>query len=212
MVTIVTVAAETGKRHSLISQLFDGLKQLSNEVNDIRLERLARECKSVSHFLAAAQIHIRVLLQGTIDAQNRMHHHTMQSSPNDQVLYHTQSKGDRQTLLLIESVSEGRHDPKHSSRIRICKKLGTPCEAVLVVQKTGIHAFNCKDVDTMPGNAGKPKRLKTTRITNEKCDEVFKQAEQGVPLQAEQADWLEDTDEEIDEQELEAHYSYMAKI
>ncbi|GKA49939.1 hypothetical protein Tco_0743012, partial [Tanacetum coccineum] len=30
--------------------------------------------------------------------------------------------------------------------------------------------------------------------------------------QAEQADWLEDTDEEIDEQELEAHYSYMAKI
>ncbi|GJZ00980.1 hypothetical protein Tco_0518941, partial [Tanacetum coccineum] len=34
----------------------------------------------------------------------------------------------------------------------------------------------------------------------------------GVPLQAEQADWLEDTDEEIDEQELEAHYSYMAKI
>nr|GEW93585.1 Gag-Pol polyprotein [Tanacetum cinerariifolium] len=28
----------------------------------------------------------------------------------------------------------------------------------------------------------------------------------------EQADWLEDTDDEIDEQELEAHYSYMAKI
>ncbi|GJS36471.1 integrase, catalytic region, zinc finger, CCHC-type containing protein [Tanacetum coccineum] len=38
------------------------------------------------------------------------------------------------------------------------------------------------------------------------------QAEKGVPLQAKQADWLEDTDEEIDEQELEAHYSYMAKI
>ncbi|GJT70524.1 hypothetical protein Tco_1029810 [Tanacetum coccineum] len=34
----------------------------------------------------------------------------------------------------------------------------------------------------------------------------------GVPLQVEQADWLEDTDEEIDEQELEAHYSFMAKI
>nr|GEW06689.1 reverse transcriptase [Tanacetum cinerariifolium] len=34
----------------------------------------------------------------------------------------------------------------------------------------------------------------------------------GVLLQAEQYDWLEDTDEEVDEQELEAHYSYMAKI
>ncbi|GJY32654.1 hypothetical protein Tco_0417123 [Tanacetum coccineum] len=36
--------------------------------------------------------------------------------------------------------------------------------------------------------------------------------EKGVPLQAEQADWLEDTDEEVNEQELEAHYMYMAKI
>nr|GEV46039.1 ribonuclease H-like domain-containing protein [Tanacetum cinerariifolium] len=41
---------------------------------------------------------------------------------------------------------------------------------------------------------------------------LCKQAEQGVPLQAEQYDWLADTDEEVDEQELEAHYSYMAKI
>nr|GEV70914.1 Gag-Pol polyprotein [Tanacetum cinerariifolium] len=41
---------------------------------------------------------------------------------------------------------------------------------------------------------------------------LCKQAEQGVLLQAEQFDWLPDMDEEIDEQELEAHYSYMAKI
>ncbi|GKG29354.1 hypothetical protein Tco_0416719, partial [Tanacetum coccineum] len=41
---------------------------------------------------------------------------------------------------------------------------------------------------------------------------LCKQAEKGVQLQAEQSDWLADTDEEIDEQELEAHYSYMEKI
>nr|GFA10730.1 hypothetical protein [Tanacetum cinerariifolium] len=41
---------------------------------------------------------------------------------------------------------------------------------------------------------------------------LCKQAEQGVPLQAEQYDWLANTNEEIDEKELEAHYSYMAKI
>nr|GEV62290.1 retrovirus-related Pol polyprotein from transposon TNT 1-94 [Tanacetum cinerariifolium] len=41
---------------------------------------------------------------------------------------------------------------------------------------------------------------------------LCKQAEKGVPLQAEKSDWLADTDEEIDEQQLEAHYSYMAKI
>nr|GEW51663.1 hypothetical protein [Tanacetum cinerariifolium] len=41
---------------------------------------------------------------------------------------------------------------------------------------------------------------------------LCKQAEQGVPLQTEQYDWLADTDEEVDEQEMEADYSYMAKI
>ncbi|GJW49154.1 hypothetical protein Tco_0090505, partial [Tanacetum coccineum] len=34
----------------------------------------------------------------------------------------------------------------------------------------------------------------------------------GVTLLAEQADWLDDTDEEVDKQELEAHYDFMANI
>nr|GEV47073.1 hypothetical protein [Tanacetum cinerariifolium] len=41
---------------------------------------------------------------------------------------------------------------------------------------------------------------------------LCKQAEEGVPLQEEHVDWLADMDDEIDEQELEAHYSFMAKI
>nr|GEU89432.1 hypothetical protein [Tanacetum cinerariifolium] len=35
---------------------------------------------------------------------------------------------------------------------------------------------------------------------------------QGTRMIIRLADWLEDTDEEIDKQELEAHYSYMEKI
>nr|GEV04954.1 opie2 pol protein [Tanacetum cinerariifolium] len=54
------------------------------------------------------------------------------------------------------------------------------------------------------------KRLKTLRIIRKML--LCKQAKKGVPLQDEQYDWLEDTDEEIEEQELEAHYSYMEKI
>nr|GEV05444.1 hypothetical protein [Tanacetum cinerariifolium] len=57
----------------------------------------------------------------------------------------------------------------------------------------------------------KPKRVKDSTYHKEKML-LCKQAEKGVPLQAEQYDWLADTDEEIDEQELEAHYSYMKKI
>ncbi|GJZ98627.1 retrovirus-related pol polyprotein from transposon TNT 1-94 [Tanacetum coccineum] len=80
-----------------------------------------------------------------------------------------------------------------------------------VVQQTGIQCFNCKGYGHYAKECRKPKRVKDYAYHKEKMM-MCKQAEQGVPLQAEQADWLEDTDEEIDEQELEAHYSYIAKI
>nr|GEW07061.1 hypothetical protein [Tanacetum cinerariifolium] len=59
--------------------------------------------------------------------------------------------------------------------------------------------------------AMKPKKVKDSTYHKEKML-LCKQAEKSVPLQAEQADWLEDTDEQIDEQELESHYSFMAKM
>nr|GEX55515.1 hypothetical protein [Tanacetum cinerariifolium] len=65
-----------------------------------------------------------------------------------------------------------------------------------------------KNVDT---TLRKPKRVKDFAYHKEKTL-LCKQAEKGVPLQAEQFDWLADMDEEIIKQELEAHYNYMAKI
>nr|GEX28494.1 retrovirus-related Pol polyprotein from transposon TNT 1-94 [Tanacetum cinerariifolium] len=86
------------------------------------------------------------------------------------------------------------------------EKVGSP-----VVQKSGIQCFNCKEYGHFSKECRKPKRVKDSAYHKEKML-LCKQAEQGVPLHAEQYDWLADTDEEVDEQELEAHYSYMAKI
>ncbi|GJR44227.1 integrase, catalytic region, zinc finger, CCHC-type containing protein [Tanacetum coccineum] len=54
-----------------------------------------------------------------------------------------------------------------------------------VVQQSGMQCFNCKEFGHFAKECRKPKW---------------------------QSDWLADTDEEIDEQELEAHYNYMEKI
>nr|GEZ21706.1 hypothetical protein [Tanacetum cinerariifolium] len=80
----------------------------------------------------------------------------------------------------------------------------------LVVQKSGIQCFNCKEYRHFAKECRKPKRVKDSAYHKEKML-LCKQAKQGVPLQAEQYDWLADTDEEVDEQELEAHYSYMVR-
>ncbi|GJU55279.1 gag-pol polyprotein [Tanacetum coccineum] len=80
-----------------------------------------------------------------------------------------------------------------------------------VVQQNRIQCFNYKGFGHYAKECRKLKRVKDYSYHKEKMM-MCKQAEHGVPLQAEQADWLADTDEEIDEQELEAHYSFMAKI
>nr|GEU99258.1 hypothetical protein [Tanacetum cinerariifolium] len=80
-----------------------------------------------------------------------------------------------------------------------------------VVQQTRIQCFNFKEFGHFAKECKKPKREKDYTYHKEKML-LCEQAKKGVPLQADQVDWLEDTDEEINEQELEAHYSSMEKI
>ncbi|GJU38563.1 hypothetical protein Tco_1191520 [Tanacetum coccineum] len=71
---------------------------------------------------------------------------------------------------------------------------------------SGIQCFSCKE---LLRSARNQKGQKITLITRKRC---CTNKLRNVSLQAEQADWIGDTDEEIDEQELKAHYSFMAKI
>ncbi|GJW31586.1 hypothetical protein Tco_0051618 [Tanacetum coccineum] len=57
----------------------------------------------------------------------------------------------------------------------------------------------------------KPKHVKDAAYHKEKML-LCKQEEAGVQLTAEQADWKDDTDDESEDQEFEAHYMYMAQL
>nr|GFC50530.1 hypothetical protein [Tanacetum cinerariifolium] len=80
-----------------------------------------------------------------------------------------------------------------------------------MVPKSGIQCYNCKEFRHVARECQKPKRAKDAAYHREKML-LCKQEEAGIQLNAEQADWKDDTDDESDDQELEAHYMYMAKI
>ncbi|GJY34964.1 hypothetical protein Tco_0420342 [Tanacetum coccineum] len=163
-------------------RLFDLLKQFQNEVNDIRSERLARSANPLA-LLAAAQPYSDNYYQAPKPQRSNAPSYMQSSS--------------------IRPSATTRHKGKE-------------------IAKPVTPQFYCTNLPQQPSTSSTlGTRLKiphqvrsaTKWDTMLYCKGFGTHAkEMHEAKAAEQADWLEDTDEEIDEQELEAHYSYMAKI
>ncbi|GJY34687.1 retrovirus-related pol polyprotein from transposon TNT 1-94 [Tanacetum coccineum] len=80
-----------------------------------------------------------------------------------------------------------------------------------VVHQSRIQCYNCKEYGHVAMECQKPKRAKDAAYHKEKML-LCKQEEAGFQLNANQADWRDDIDEEAKDHELEAHYMYMARI
>ncbi|GKB90736.1 hypothetical protein Tco_0963008 [Tanacetum coccineum] len=163
-------------------KLFDVLKQYQKEVNEIRADRIAKNANPLA-LIAAAQQYQDPYYQAPKSFKSYAQPSKQASSTRSTAS--TKFKGKEIAKLITppsESASDEDSDPEQAQRDKDMQK------NLALIAKVKDYTYH------------KEKML------------LCKQAEKGVPLQAEQVDWLEDTDEEIDEQELEAHYDFMAKI
>nr|GEV81836.1 hypothetical protein [Tanacetum cinerariifolium] len=201
-------------------KLFDILKQYLNEVNELRAEKLARNANPL------ALVSIAQASQDQYYQTSRSHRSSAPSTkPSILSRSHTTTrhKGNEIAKPITppsETASKEDSDPEQAQRdkdmqknlaliAKYFKKIYKPTNNNL---RTSLNSKN-KNVDTTPRykNDDHSGQFGTQRTINVAAARENVRSK-GVPLQAEQYDWLFDTDEEVDEQELEAHYSYMAKI
>ncbi|GJY45124.1 hypothetical protein Tco_0433337 [Tanacetum coccineum] len=209
----VTIVKQSEKIDTVsYHRLFDILKQFQLEVNDIRAERIAKSTKIAKPVTPQSES----VSEEDSDLEQAQRDKDMQK--NLALLAKYFKKLYKPTNNNLQTSSNSRNKTKDTTprynNDNQSRQFGNQRTMTVVgaretvgsqvVQQNEIQCFNSKGF-------GSPKWVKYYMYHKEKMM-MCKQAEQCVPLQAEQADWLEDTDEEIDEHELEAHYSFMAKI
>ncbi|GJR75389.1 retrovirus-related pol polyprotein from transposon TNT 1-94 [Tanacetum coccineum] len=192
-------------------KLFGILKQYKKEVNEIHAKRIAKNANLLA-LVAAAQQYPDPYYP--TPKSHKPYAPTLKQSSSTRSNASTKYKGKEIAKPIThpsELASKEDSDPEQAQRDK---------------DITSSNSKN-KNVDTSPrykndNQTGQFRNQRTVTVAGARetvGSQVVQQtgiqcfnSEKGAPLQAEQADWLADTDEETDEQELEAHYSYMAKL
>nr|GEV47045.1 retrovirus-related Pol polyprotein from transposon TNT 1-94 [Tanacetum cinerariifolium] len=209
----VTIVKQQHKLDEVSShKLFDILKQYQKEVNELHAERLARNANPLA-LVATAQANQDPYYQTSKSHKS----YAPSSKPSIPTRSHktTRYKGKEIAKHITPpfvTISEEDSDPEQAQRDKdMQKNLALIAKYFKKIYKPTNNNLRTSSNSRNKNECKKPKRVKDSAYHKEKML-LCKQVEQGVPLQAEQYDWLADMDEEIDEQELEAHYSYMEKI
>nr|GEW78164.1 hypothetical protein [Tanacetum cinerariifolium] len=168
-------------------KLFDILKQYNNEVNELRAERLARNANSLA---------LEIAKPITPPSETAFE----EDSDPEQA---QRDKDMQKNLALIAKYFKKIYKPTNNNlRTSLNSKNKNVDTTLRFKNDSQSGKFrNQRKVNVASvreNECRKPKRVKDSAYHKEKML-LCKQAEQGVPLQAEQYDWLEDTDEEVDE-------------
>nr|GEZ37959.1 hypothetical protein [Tanacetum cinerariifolium] len=186
-------------------KLYDILKQHQNKVNEIRAERLARTANPLA--LVAQQ-------QPVYHPQNHPTHYTKNYSTRSQ-----QAATKNRGKAIVNSPP-----PIYDQEPTMVAKDDEMSKDKEIDKLMALISLSFKKSTNLPTTTFKLHQtpVEQIRIILQELTEALayhkekmllcKQEEAGFQLNAEQADWRDDTDDELDDQELEVHYMYMAQI
>nr|GEX45714.1 hypothetical protein [Tanacetum cinerariifolium] len=199
-------------------KLYDILKQHHNEVNEIRAERIARTTNPL--VLVAQQ-------QPVYYPQTHHTHYNQNSSTRSQqaatrnigksIVNSPQPIYDQEPSMVAkdDETSKDKEIDKLMALISLkstnlptttFELHQTPVEQIRIIIQGLTEALEFRHADR---ECQKPKWVKDATYHREKML-LCKQEDDGIQLNVEQADWRDDPDDELEDQELEAHYMYMA--
>ncbi|GJS18314.1 retrovirus-related pol polyprotein from transposon TNT 1-94 [Tanacetum coccineum] len=206
-------------------KLYDILKQHQNEVNEIRAERLARTANPLA--LVAQQ-------QPIYNPQNHPTQNNQYSNTRSQQSTRNRGKEVVNSSAPIYDQEPARvtDDDEMLKEKEIDKLMALISLSFKIIYKPTNNNLQTSSNTSRGNQDNSPRINKGTRYDNQRVINVVgardnvvkdaayhkekmllcKQEEAGVQLNAEQVDWKDDTDDEFDDQELEARYMYMAQI
>ncbi|GKB18428.1 hypothetical protein Tco_0852351 [Tanacetum coccineum] len=216
-------------------KLYDILKQHQNEVNEIRAERLARTANLIAlvaqrqpvyhpqnhpnHYtqnslIKSQQAATRNRCKAIVNSPPPTYDQEPKMVAEDKAL---SKENEIDKLMALISLSFKKiykptnNNLRTSSNTNITHQDNTP----RINRGTGYDNQRVVNVvrarENVARECQKPKRAKDATYHKEKML-LCKQEEARIQLSTKQADWRDDTDDEPDDQELEAHYMYMAQI
>nr|GEX23956.1 hypothetical protein [Tanacetum cinerariifolium] len=209
-VTLVKQSQEL--KHVSYHKLYDILKQHQHEVNEIRAEKIARVANPLTLVAQQQQAYhhqthpIHYNQHSSIrthQAATRKREKAIVNSP--QPIYHqepsmvdddedTSKDKEIDKLMALISFSHSRKSTNLPTTFELHQ---TPVVQIRII----LHGFT-----TMLGMKVKGTVAGARETVGSSMEEA------GIQLNAEQADWKDDTDDESNDQELEAHYMYMSKL
>nr|GEZ18214.1 hypothetical protein [Tanacetum cinerariifolium] len=212
-------------KHVSYHKLYDILKQHQHEVNEIRAEKIAR----VANPLALVAQQQQVYHPQTHPTHYNQHsstrtHQAANKNRGKAVVNSPQPIYDQEPFMVDDD-----EDTTHQAAIRKREKAIVNSPQPIYDQEPSMvddddEMSKEKEIDKLialislsrANQDNSPRIHRNTRAKDAAYHRekmvLCKQEEAGIQLNAEQADWMDDTNDESDDQELEAHYMYMAKL